>query len=60
MGVAAREEADIIKSRFDLLVSARLRRKTNIKKAIEIQDRIMEKAGNWQASEQIRKWRDMR
>ncbi len=51
MGVAAREEVDIIKSRFDLLVSARLRRKTNIKKAIEIQNRIREKAGNWQASD---------
>ncbi len=47
MGVAAKEEVDIIKSRFDLLVSARLRRKTNIKKAIEIQDRI-------------REWRDTR
>ncbi len=33
--------------------------KTEDREAVEIQDRIREKAGNWQASEQIRKWRDM-
>lgn len=58
MSAVARDES--IRSRFELLVSARLRRKANIEKAVKIQDRIREKAGEWQASKQVRKWRDMR
>ncbi len=61
-GVAAvaKEDIDVIRSRFELLMGARLRRKANIEKAVKIQNRIREKAGDWQASKQIRKWRDSR
>jgi hypothetical protein len=49
-----------IEKRFELLVSSRLRRKSNIIKAVEVQDRIRKKAGVWEGSKEIRKWRDRR
>ncbi len=54
MSIAVRDK------RFELLVTARLRRKTNINRAVKVQDRIREKTGAWRGAEEIRKWRDIR
>ncbi len=61
MSVTVRDERlGIVQKRFELLVTSRLRRKTNISRAVEVQDRIREKVGTWRGSEEIRKWRDAR
>ncbi len=61
MPIAVRDrELDIIKRRFEILVTARMRRGANIRKAARTQDRIREKAGKWSGALEIRRWRDRR
>lgn len=54
----AAEEERLFRKRMDLLSSATLREPSEIGKAIEMQDAIRRKAGKWNASKLIRKWRD--
>lgn len=61
MSMAVRDKGtDIAQKRFELLVTARLRRKKNINRAVAVQNRIREKLGAWRGSVEIRKWRDIR
>jgi hypothetical protein len=61
MSIAVRnKEMDIIRRRFEILVTARLRKGANIREAVKVQDRIREKAGRWSGAREIRKWRDRR
>lgn len=50
----------IIQKRFELITLARLRDKTKIKKAMEIQDELRKKTKGikWNSTEELRKWRD--
>jgi hypothetical protein len=54
------DELKIIQKRFELITLARLRDKTKIKKAMEIQDELREKTKGikWNSTEELRKWRD--
>jgi len=50
----------IIQKRFELITLARLRNKSKIKKAMEIQDELRKKTRGikWNSTEELRKWRD--
>jgi hypothetical protein len=54
------DELKIIQKRFELITLARLRDKTKIKKAMEIQDELRKKTRGikWNSTEELRKWRD--
>jgi hypothetical protein len=54
------DELKIIQKRFELMTLARLRDKTKIKKAMEIQDELRKKTKGikWNSTEELRKWRD--
>jgi hypothetical protein len=54
------DELKIIQKRFELITLARLRDKTKIKKAMEIQDELRKKTKGikWNSTEELRKWRD--
>jgi len=54
------DELKIIQKRFELIALARLRDKTKIKKAMEIQDELRKKTKGikWNSTEELRKWRD--
>ncbi len=55
------DNLSIVQKRLEILLSTKLRDKTNIKQAIEKQDRLSKKsARKWSGTEQIRKWRDRR
>ncbi len=51
------DNLNIYKRRIEIMVGARLRENAAVNKAIEIQDRLREKIGKWQGSEEIKKWR---
>ncbi|MDT7859189.1 MAG: hypothetical protein RQ930_04100 [Candidatus Aenigmarchaeota archaeon] len=56
------DELKIIQKRFELITLARLRDKSKIKKAMEIQDELRKKTKGikWNSTEELRKWRDVK
>jgi len=49
-----------IRKKLKLILAGRLRRKKNIIGAINTQDLLSEKSGDWSGEDEIKKWREMR
>ncbi len=54
------EDRESLKKKFDLLTLSRYRDRSKIEDAIETQDRLREKSGDWNGIEEIRRWREER
>lgn len=53
-------DLESLKKKFDLLTFSRYRDRSKIEDAIEVQDRLREKSGDWNGAEEIRRWREKR
>lgn len=51
---------DLLKRKIEIMIAGRLRKKNKIMKAIEVQDNLSKKSGNWNSTAEIRKWREKR
>ncbi len=53
-------DVESLKKKFDLVTFSRYRDRSKIEEAIETQDRLREKSGDWNGVEEIRRWREER
>ncbi len=47
-----------IKRKLEILLAGRFRKKENMIKSIEVQNRLSKKSGSWNGAKEIRKWRE--
>ncbi|MEA2055114.1 MAG: hypothetical protein U9O96_08450 [Candidatus Thermoplasmatota archaeon] len=60
MEIKNMQDISIIQKRLRILFSTQIEDKSKIKKALQAQDKLRNKSGEWNATETIRKWRDER
>lgn len=54
------DDLEIFRNRAEILAGAKLRETDRISAAVKVQDSIRSKAGKWNGSREIRKWREAR
>ena len=54
------DDLEVFRKRTEILAGAKLRETDRISAAVKIQDNIRSKAGKWNGSREIRKWREAR
>ena len=54
------DDLEVFRNRTEILAGAKLRETDRISAAVKTQDSIRSKAGKWNGSKEIRKWREAR